>query len=190
MTQAEPAMKPIAAPAAHSEAGHVTVPPVSPPVNAPPEYLLTPPVPPGSGPTWRAAQEEVLREAAFRYLFAHSSNTRRLPVYYLSVGGFPWEQGAEGNKDPEAEFLARFRGCEPPVQAVSALPVSSKNWNNPVKHHWIIFRVSSIKWASDTKVKIACGSAQSGYKGSDNLYWDCILRDGRWRIIGVIEVST
>ena len=176
----------------HGTAGgsdQIIVPPVPRPATPPPEYLLTPPVLPGSGPAWRMAQEDVLREAVFRYLFALSPYTRRFPVYYLSVRGFPWEQGMKGSKDPDAAFLARFRGSKPPVQAVSAFPFGSKDWNNPVKSHWIIFRVSSIKWTSGTQLEISCGSAQSGYSSSDSLFLNCTLRHGKWEIIGITEVS-
>lgn len=93
----------------HSAAGNdfkLTLPPV-PLTPRPTEYLLTPPVPPGSGPAWRTSQENALREATFRYLFAAfpPDDTPVPKVYYLSVQGFPWEQGTEGSKDPNAAFL-------------------------------------------------------------------------------------
>ena len=160
-----------------------------PPPPPPPEYLVTPPVSPGSGRAWRAAQEIVLREAAFRHLFAVSPYARRYSVYYLSVQGFPWGQGVQSSKDPDAVLLARFRGSTPPVQAVSALPVSGKDWNNPRRHPWIIFRVTSIHWTSDTSVEIDAGAAQAGYLSSDNSRLTCELRDGWWEITGITWVS-
>ncbi len=190
-TQADPVTKPVppANLATHKGAVRITVPLVSRPTNSPPEYLLTPPVPPGSGPAWRAAQEDVLQEAAFRYLFAHAPYASRLPVYYLSVGGFPWEQGMDASRDPTPTFLAKFHGSQPPVQAVSVLPTRSEDWKNATTDHWIIFRGSSITWTDDTRIKIACGSARSGSISSDSLFLDCALRYGKWEIIGITEVS-
>ena len=153
----------------------------------PTEYLFTPPVPPGSGPVWRTAQEKVLREAVFRYLF--SIQPPRYPTYYLSVQGFPWGQGAEGSKDPDAALLRRFRGSVPPVQSVSALPTGIKDWNNPTRHPWIIFRVSSFQWAGDTRVEVAAGSAQAGSLSTDNLSLTCALRNGWWEITGLTMIS-
>lgn len=190
-TQADPVTKsvPPANSATHNRTVHITVPPVPSPVNAPPEYLLTSPVLPGSGPAWRAAQEEALREAAFRYLFAHVSYASRLPVYYLSVGGFPWELGANASRDPTPAFLAKFHGSQPPVQAVSVLPASSKDWKNAATHHWIIFRVSSVSWTGDASVQVACGLVRSDFISSESLYLKCISRNGRWQITETTQVS-
>ncbi len=168
----------------------VTVPPVPRLVNPPPEYLLTPPVPPGSGPAWRTAQEDALREATFRYLFKSPfSPARHYRVVYLSLAYFPQSQGAEGMKDPPAAFLRRFDGSVPPVLPVSALPASSKDWDNQAKHHWIIYRVSAFHWANDSHVEIACGSAMSGFISTDSFYLNCTLKNGWWEITGATEVS-
>lgn len=167
------------------------VPPVPFPINPPPEYLLTPPVSPGSGPAWRTAQEDALREATFRYLFTAYpfSAARHYRVVYLSLGYFPWGQGSEGSRDPDAAFLRRFQGNVPPAQPVSALPASSKDWENPAKHHWIIYRVSSFKWTNDAQVEVNCGSAMSGFGSSDSVYLTCTLKNGWWEITSITEVS-
>ena len=168
----------------------VTVPPVPRPVNPPLEYLLTPPVPPGSGPAWRMAQEDALRETTFRYLFKSPFNAaQHYQVVYLSLAYFPQGQGAEGMKNPTAAFLKRFDGNVPRVLPVSALPASSKNWDNQAKHHWIIYRVSSFKWADDSHVEISCGSAMSGFISTDSFYLNCTLKNGWWTITGATEVS-
>lgn len=170
----------------------ITLPPVPRPVNPPPEYLLTPPVPPGSGPAWRAAQEDALREGTFRYLFTTFlfSASRHYHVVYLSLGYFPGgEQGNERGRDPDAAFLKRFQGSIPPVRPVSALPASSKDWNNQARHHWIIYRVTSFKWTSDSQVEIDCGSAMSGFISTDSVRLNCDLKNGWWEIVGGMEFS-
>ena len=168
----------------------VTVPPVPRSVNPPLEYLLTPPVLPGSGPAWRTTQEDALREATFRYLFKFPfSEARRYRVVYLSLDYFPWGQGTEEMKDPPVAFLKRFDGSVPLVLPVSALPTSSKDWDNQAKHHWIIYRVSAFYWADDSHVEIACGSAMSGFISTESLYLNCTLKNGWWTITGATEVS-
>ena len=174
VAQAEPAAKPSNAPTAQSGAGRVTVPLVLRPVNPPLEYLLTPPVPPGSGPVWRAAQEEVLREAMFRYLIDNTNRQEHFSVCYLSVG-------TGSGQDPEAALLMRLRGSQPPVQAASAFQSDRKKWT--------AYRVAAFQWQDDSHVKIEAVASQSNVFSSVYLTLTCTLRNGWWVITGGFEVS-
>lgn len=146
----------------------IIVPPVPPPaIPPPPEYLLTPPVPPGSGPAWRAAQEDVLREAMFRYLIDNSNHQGSFSVCYLSVGiGL--------GQDPTAALLKRLRGSSPPVQAASALRSGSKKWT--------AYRLAAFQWGDNAHVKIEATSSQSNVLSSVYLTLTCTLRNGWWVI--------
>ena len=156
----------------------VIVPGVPHPVNPPPEYLLTPPVPPGSGPAWRAAQEVTLREGMFRYLIDNArvllsqDKTKRFLTCYLSVG--------EG-KDPDPALLKCLQNPRLPVRPISALRPRSRNW--------ISFQVSAIHWTDGNNVKIEAGSSQFNVLSSVFLTYTLTLRNGWWEITGSMGIS-
>jgi len=168
--------------------GKFIVPPVLRPVNPPTEYLLTPPVPPGSGPAWRKAQEDTLMEATARYLFAvfPPEDDWHPKVYYLAINGFPSDQEAEAEKDKayNAAFLKRFRNNRPPVKNVFSL-TQSKDWRKQGRHQWIVYGVGISRWISDTVVEVGAGKSQSGYPGGGGVYLTCTLRNGWWEISDV-----
>ncbi len=156
----------------------ITAPPVPRPVNPPPEYLLTPPVPPGSGPAWRTAQEDALREATFRYFIDDTrepfgqDKTKRFSVCYLSV---------EGGKDPSPALLERLQNTRLPVRPVSALSRRSRNWTS--------FQVSAFHWTDDNNLKIEAATSQSGVFSMVILTYTLTLHDGWWEIAGIMEFS-
>ncbi len=168
----------------------ITVPGVPRPLYPPPpEYLLTPPVPPGSGPAWRLSQENVLREAAFRWLFtAFPPEAYWQPeVYFLAVQSLPWEQGASESRDPAPALLERFRGSKHPVEGVSAL-LRDKHWNRTARHRWVIYCVSSFHWVSDTVAEIYTEKSLPGSFEGDSIRLTCTLKNG-WEITTYVEAA-
>ena len=147
-------------------------------VNPPPEYLLTPPVPPGSGSAWRTFQEDALREAMFRYLIDNArepfgqDNTKHFSVCYLSV---------EEGKDPSPALLERLQNTRLPVQPVSALSRRSRNWAS--------FQVSGFHWVDNNNLKIEAASSQFGVFSSVSLTYTLTLRNGWWEITGSLGIS-
>jgi hypothetical protein len=115
----------------------------------------------GSDETSRAAQEDVIREAVFRYQF---KNLDLLVAYhFISVNG----------KNPSPALVQRFHDANPPV-----LPVSeSERIKKPMRavqnrrdyKQGVLFNLGQIKWISDTTVNVdggfECGDMCDEYSG-------------------------
>lgn len=102
-----------------------------------------------AGETSRADQEDIIREAVFRYQF--KSFDLLVAYHFISVHG----------KNPSAAMLQRLHGEQPPV-----LPVSdSEKLKKPMKmiqnrndfKQGALFNQGQIKWISDTKADVEGG---------------------------------
>lgn len=113
-------------------------------------------------------QEDDIREAVFRYQFDHnaSGQQKRAQFYYLAVG--------KKQADPTDEFMKRFADHHPPVRKVS-------EWK-PKGRPGLVFRVSSIKWISDTKVEAEGGYYEGLLSSSGNTYI-VVKRQGKWKVV-------
>ncbi len=132
----------------------------------------------------RAAQEEDIREAVFRYQFQHigSYPQRKVKVYFLSLASSSPKCG-ESDKDPSDRFMGRFRDKLPRVKKVSECTagidikegVRDKGTGEP----GLILRAGSIKWTNDREVEVRGGYHEHGLSASGNTYR--VVREGnRW----------
>ena len=108
--------------------------------------------PAATEPPTRAEQELDICEAVFRHQFENNASAaqQRAAAYFLSVRG----------KDPTPEFLARFAGDQPPVKAGSGFATGKG----------LSFRVETIEWLSDGKVKVTGGYHEASLSASGNDY--------------------
>lgn len=117
---------------------------------------------PAAAPT-RAEQELDVCEAVFRHQFEHNASgaQQKAAAYFLSIR----------DADPAPEFLARFAGHVPPVKAGSGFAIGKG----------LRFRVETIEWLTDDKVKVSGGYYEAGLSSSGNDY--VVERDGDgWKV--------
>lgn len=127
----------------------------------------------------KAEREWDVREALFRYQFEHnaSGGQQSVGTYFLEVNG----------EDPPAEFVARFAGHEPPVEAASHAIASA---DEGVRHRerggdGLIFRQQGLRWIGDRKAEVDGGYYEAGLSSSGNTYtveW----KGGRWVVTDVL----
>jgi hypothetical protein len=106
-----------------------------------------------------------IAEATFRYQFDHnhSGAQQKAATYFLVLFG----------KDPEPDFLARFKDHKPPVRKGSEFKV----------YGGLKFRVEEIKRLSDTKVVVPGGYYEGSLSSSGNTY-TLEFKDGKWEVTG------
>jgi len=122
----------------------------------------------------RAAAEDDIREATFRYQFQHNASglQQKADVYFLSL--------SEKDTDPGDEFLKRFVNHKPPVKKVSSSVgrlggVRDKDTGGK----GLIFRVGGIKWVNETEAEVNGGYYEGGLSASGNTYF-LKKQDGKW----------
>lgn len=136
-------------------------------------YAIPPP-----GPD-RDKQEDDIREAVFRYQFAHNASGLRQQarVYFLSI----WGLGEDG-KDPSDDFMRRFAGNVPPVKKFSRVSFENGLRDEETGSPGLIFRVTAIKWITRARVE-ATGGYYAGYlNASGNVYY-VERRNGTWTVV-------
>ena len=128
----------------------------------------------------RHEQEDAVREAVFRYQFtnnaAHGPATaeKKIEAYYLSIG--------EKDADPADAFMNRFAGNKPPVRKVSECSMAKMRvTDKQTGKRGLIFRVSLIKWISDTEAEVKGGYYEDGLSASGNTY-RVKKKGGTWQI--------
>jgi hypothetical protein len=120
------------------------------------------PAPASSG---RAAQEDDIREALFRYQFA--SVQLAFEYHFIAID----------DKSPSKAFLDRFEGDTPLVRPISEIERVKKPLrmieNKRDQKPGIIFYQGPVKWISDTKVDIdgrfECGDSCDEKSGTFHL---------------------
>jgi hypothetical protein len=125
----------------------------------------------------RESQTDDIREAVFLWQFEHNASGQQTnaQVYFLEVG----EKGG----DPGDEFMKRFTGHKPPVRKVSACSASADQGvlDKKTGEKGLIFRVTSIKWKSDTSVDVSGGYYEAGESASGNTY-TAKKEKGKWQV--------
>lgn len=117
----------------------------------------------------RSAQEDDIREAVFRYQFEHNaSGTQQTAKFYcLSLGEYSKDIG------PDDGLMQRFQGHKPAVKKVSqcvySLEVGVKD-KETGQSGGLVFRVTSIRWISDTEIEVEGGYYEGGLSASGNVY--------------------
>jgi len=119
-------------------------------------------------PAARAADEEQIAEAVFRYQFDHNASgmQKSAEKYCLSL---------PGEKMPSAAFLQRFEGNTPPVLAADQCDrKSGKN---------LFFRVQKIDWRKDGEVWVRGGYFEGNLSSSLELF-QVVNQNGKWAVKG------
>ena len=103
-------------------------------------------------PPTRAEQEFDICEAVFRHQFENNASAvqQKAAAYFLEIH----------KADPAPEFLARFAGNQPPVRPGSEFETGKG----------LSFRVNSIEWLNDRKVKVNGGYFEASMSASGNDY--------------------
>jgi hypothetical protein len=125
----------------------------------------------------RESQTDDIREAVFRWQFDHNASGQQTnaQVYFLEVG--------EKSGDPTEEFMKRFADHKPPVRKVSACTADAGKGvlDRKTGEKGLIFRVTNIKWKSDTEVDVSGGYHEAGLSASGNTY-TVKKKKGKWKV--------
>ncbi|MHC4200916.1 MAG: hypothetical protein ACYSU0_13065 [Planctomycetota bacterium] len=123
----------------------------------------------------KAVLEDDIREAVFRWQFAHNASAlqQKAKAYYLSFGG---------GQDPGDAFIERFGSHVPPVKKLSQCETGGRG--SQVKdrgtgERGLIFRVTKIVWRSGTEVEVTGGYCEANMSGS-TIIWRVVREGGRW----------
>ena len=112
------------------------------------------------------AAENDIREAAFRYQFAHniSSLQNHAAFYFLEIG--------PKFTDPSEEFLKRFKDFKPVVKKASEsrCDENSQIIDKTTGKLGLIFYTNDIKWLSPSKAQIDAGYAEANLSAGSNTY--------------------
>ncbi len=126
----------------------------------------------------RSAQEDDIREAVFRYQFEHNaSGTQQTAQFYcLSLGEY------SKDIDPDDGLMQRFQGHKPAVKKVSQCicsPEVGVKDKEIGQSGGLVFRVTSIRWISNTEVEVEGGYYEGGLSASGNVY-QVVRKGNQW----------
>ena len=134
----------------------------------------------------RDAQFDDIREAVFRYQFEHAtSNHKENAVCFLAVADSEFEpRGAswplplgDRRHDPSDRLMAELKDQNPPVRKNSEL--RSRAMRLPP--HGLRFRVTEIKWFSETEVEV-----KGGHDDAWSASWitfNVKKENGKWMVV-------
>jgi hypothetical protein len=120
-----------------------------------------------AAPSHATAEPEIF-EAVFRYQFDHNASgiQKKAEKYCLEL---------PGERSPDAAFLQRFAGHQPPVVATDQCERrSGKN---------LIFRVIKLDWHKDNEVWVRGGYYEGNLSSSIESY-RVQLKDDKWVVTG------
>jgi hypothetical protein len=122
---------------------------------------------PAAAPSHAAAEPEIF-EAVFRYQFDHNASgmQKQAERYCLYL---------PGEKSPDAAFLQRFEGNQPPV--VAAAQCEGRSGKN------LFFRINRLQWHRDNEVWVRGGYFEGNLSSSIESY-RVLLKDGKWVVTG------
>lgn len=121
-----------------------------------------------AAPVSRAAAEEDIAEAVFRYQFDHNASgiQKQAARYCLSL---------PGDRSPGEAFLQRFAGSQPPVASAEECErVGGKN---------LFFRVQKFDWRKDNEVWVRGGYYEGNLSSSVEAF-QVVRQNGRWVVKG------
>jgi len=104
----------------------------------------------------RTDEEWNIREAVYRYQFAHNASSvrARAAVYCLSVSATDETPPA----DPPSEFMRRFASDMPVVKAQSECSKSERGvLDRQTGGRGLVFSTTLLRWASSTEVEVSGG---------------------------------
>jgi hypothetical protein len=118
-------------------------------------------------PALQKAEEDNVREVAFKTLIYEAAATQEgYKVYFLSWGT-SWTNAAHVEFDPSDEFIGRFAGRTPPVKKVSQSRQGERGevLDKSTGQRGVIFTVTDLKWVSDKEVDATCSVHKAGLNG-------------------------
>ncbi len=120
-----------------------------------------------AAPSHTAAEPEIY-EAVFRYQFDHNASgiQKKAAKYCLEL---------PGERPPDAAFLQRFAGNQPPV--VTADQCERRSGKN------LFFRINRLDWHKETEVWVRGGYFEGNLSASTESY-RVQLKDGKWVVTG------
>ncbi len=130
-------------------------------------------------PLDRAAEEDNIREAMFRFMIAEKQDLQGQQdhYYFLSVHS----DSSRSHGDPSDEFMKRFDGNSPVVKRASECtndaPRGVVDKVNGTRGH--ILHLDPVRWLSDREVEMQWAdhtSGSNGYGGRCRLRWSV----GNW----------
>lgn len=121
----------------------------------------------GAAPSHAAAEPEIF-EAVFRYQFDHNASgmQKQAERYCLYL---------PGEKSPDAAFLQRFAGNQPPV--VAANQCEGRSGKN------LFFRINRLQWHRDNEVWVRGGYFEGNLSSSIESY-RVLFKNGKWVVEG------
>jgi len=119
-------------------------------------------------PPDRTASVNDIAEAVFRYQFDHNASgiQKQAERYCLSL---------PGEKSPDAAFLRRFEGNQPPVLAADECERRSGKS--------LFFRINKLDWHRDNEVWVRGGYFEGNLSSSIESY-RVLLKNGKWVVEG------
>jgi hypothetical protein len=116
----------------------------------------------------RAAAEEEIYGAVFRYQFDHNASAiqKNAERYCLTL---------PGGRTPSAEFLKKFEGNHPPV--VAADQCERKSGRN------LFFQIQRLDWRKDNEVWVRGGYWEANLSSSVEMF-RVLNENGKWAVKG------
>jgi len=123
-------------------------------------------------------QENDIREAVFRYQFAHNASASEFVgkndvFYFLGFGSLE----DKNTKDPSDKFIRRFENNIPPVRKASQCEISQtedKEYGSikdkETKKKGLLFLIEDIYWVADKEVRVDGEYFHDGLASSGNTY--------------------
>lgn len=129
-------------------------------------------------PTLGLSEEDQIREAVFRYQFEFNASGlgKSANAYYLGLGH---------GEDPAPALLSRFKGHTPPVRPRSASeiePGTAQVVDKETKLPGIAFKITDIRWISDTEVEVDGGYDEASESAAGSTY-HVVKETGKWRVV-------
>ncbi|HUN55855.1 MAG TPA: hypothetical protein VMU29_11925 [Smithella sp.] len=127
-----------------------------------------------------AAQALDIAETTFRYQFDHAPYKGNVPFFFLELFG----------KDPNSNFLSRFKDHIPPIRRGSEFKDDSLKINKSVSSEPTIrvrgvkFYVKNIKRLSDTTVEVF-GCYYVGPLAAAGYTYTVEFKNGKWAVTAV-----
>lgn len=144
-------------------------------------------------PSYNSRDDDIM-EAVFRYQFLHnySGLQQKADAYYLCLGSgeelkgiakwtrWLFRRSIYDERDPNSDFMTRFKGNKPPVRMQSECNISTEGVKNKkTGKEGLIFRVWDIKWINKNTVDVEGGYFETGCSASVNTY-RVERKHGRW----------
>jgi hypothetical protein len=116
-------------------------------------------------PPSRVKAEDDIREATFLYQFQH------LTTQQVANAKFHCLVYGDKEAGPSDQFLKRFAGHQPPIKNAALVYGSGDGYFTKGSHDRVLlFRVTHIKWVTDSEVEVGGGCLDGSSTDSPHIY--------------------